>query len=348
MGNIMYYVLVDENTLISNEDKDDIGKVPVPIPKTTLPFSDEPVDLYLISHKKNECKIYIQNLNKDIQKHFHIKQVGSEIQYTAFIDVIGFSDYVKTKITNHDQAEEFYNNFNEIIEYLQSEQQVEFPSEYPAYLKDIKIKYSWVSDTFVICIEYLNEIKKNDENKIKSMMILRLSMIIASIHHFMASKFGFILRGAISSKYSCITNNFILGAGIVEAAKLEKEAIYPRVIFAKNIISDDIYELISLEHQNNDLNFISKDDDDYYFVNYLAILQKIPPMIGKEPKKIADDKIEEYSIEKKVNVLGDYQEIVKKGLEIQDKEIFKKYEWLNKYLGRVLLNESFQKNIINN
>jgi len=34
-------------------------------------------------------------------------------------------------------------------------------------------------------------------------------------------------------------------------------------------------------NRDNDLDFISKDCDGYYFVNYLAILQYIPPMIGK-------------------------------------------------------------------
>ena len=209
------------------------------------------------------------------------------------------------------------------------------------------MKYSWVSDTFVISIEYLNEIEKNDENIIKGMMIFKLSMIIASIHHFMASKFGLIVRGAISSKYSCITNNFILGEGVAEASKLEKEvAIYPRVIFEQNIISDEIHEIITREHQNNDLNFISKDCDGYYFVNYLAMLQHIPPMIWKM-FKIPDDKIKENAIQQKIYVIEKYQKIVSNGLKIQNEKVKAKYTWLNNYLGRVLLKDKFQKNIIN-
>ncbi|MCF6341125.1 MAG: hypothetical protein L3J10_10330 [Sulfurimonas sp.] len=348
MGNIQYYVLVDKSTIFHNEDKDEINKVEVEIQDTKLPFSDKYVDLYLISNDKNECKSYIQNLNKEIQKYFHIEQVGSEMQYTAFIDILGFSNYIKTEITNDYQAEEFYDNFNKVIEYLKHEKQNEFAIEQADYLNDIKLRYSWISDTFVVSVEYMNEIKKNDENIIKGMMIFRLSIIIASIHHFMASKFGLIVRGAVSSKYSCITDNFILGEGVAEASKLEKEvAIYPRVVFEKNIISDEIHEIITRKHKNNDLNFISKDCDGYYFVNYLAMLQNIPPMIGKM-FKIPDDKIKENSIKQKINVIEKYQKIVANGFKIPNGKVKAKYTWLNDYLGRVLLKEEFQKNIINN
>ena len=43
-----------------------------------------------------------------------------------------------------------------------------------------------------------------------------------------------------------------------------------KVIFEKNLISHEIYELISLHYRDNDLNYITKDCDGYYFVNYLA------------------------------------------------------------------------------
>jgi hypothetical protein len=158
----------------------------------------------------------------------------------------------------------------------------------------------------------------------------------------MASKFGFIVRGGISSKYSCITNNFILGEGVSEAARLEKNiAIYPRVIFEENIISDEMYEIISRQYDDNDLNFVSKDCDGYYFVNNLAILQELPPMIGKMFK------INELAIQKKLDVIKAYQEIVEIGLQIQNESIKVKYRWLNIYLGRVLFNEKYQQNIIN-
>ncbi len=348
MNDVQYCVLVNKDVIVDEQQKEDIDKIELDLKDTKLPFSDKVVDIHLISHDKNECKKYIRNLDKKIQKYFDIEQVGTEIQYTAFLDVLGFSEYIKTKITNDYQAEDFYNTFNEVIEYILYEKKDEIKIDDADYLRNIKIKHSWISDTFVICIEYMDEIQKDDENKIRVMMIFRLSMIIASIHHFMASKFGFIVRGGVSSKYSCITDNFILGEGVAEASKLEKEiAIYPRVIFKQNIISDEIYEIITRQYRDNDLNFISKDCDGYYFVNYLAMLQHIPPMIGKM-FKISDKEIKETVIQQKINVIKKYQEIVVDGFKIPNEKVKVKYTWLNNYLGKVLLNKEFQKNIINN
>jgi hypothetical protein len=348
VDNIQYYVIVDKTSKINKVDKAKIDKVEIEIQDTRLPFSDKHIDLYLISNNKKECKEYIEKLDKNIQKYFIIKQVGSKIQYTAFVDILGFSNYIKTNITNDDQAEELYEKFNEIVEYLQFESKDEIILKNAEFFKDITIKYSWVSDTFVISIQYMNEVKKDDENVIKGMMVFRLSMIIASIHHFVASQFGLIVRGGISSKYSCITNNFILGEGVVKAHKLENDiAVYPRVVFEQSIINDEVYEIITRHYRDNDLDFISKDCDGYYFVNYLAILQHIPPMIG-EMFIIPDDKIKENSIKQKINVIKKYQKIVANGFKIPNEKVKAKYTWLNNYLGRVLSKEKFQKNIINN
>ena len=69
-------------------------------------------------------------------------------------------------------------------------------------------------------------------------------------------------------------------------------------------------------------------------------------MIGKM-FKINEDKINEMAIQKKLDVIKAYQEIVEIGLQIQNESIKVKYRWLNIYLGRVLLNEKYQQNIIN-
>ena len=114
--NIQYYVVVHKSISIDNENKEKIAKVEMEFQDTKLPFSDAYIDVYLISNDKNESKEYIQSISDDIQKYFRIEQVGSEIQYTAFIDILGFSNHIKTEITNDYQAEEFYDNFNEVIE----------------------------------------------------------------------------------------------------------------------------------------------------------------------------------------------------------------------------------------
>jgi hypothetical protein len=336
MSDITYYVLMSKDVTITNEQRDEIDKVEPEFEDTQLPFSEEFVDIYLISDDKNECEIYIKNLSEDIQDFFYIEQVGADIQYTAFLDILGFSDYIKSKITDAYEAQEFYDDFKKVIHYLLFEKKDELGIYDIDYLRNTTMNYSWISDTFVISIEYKNEIKKDENHIISFMMLFRLSMIIAQIHHFMASKFEFTVRGAISSKYSCITDNFILGEGVTEASKLEKDiAIYPRVIFEEDIINSDIYTLIHKHYKDNDLNFISKDCDGLYFVNYLAMLQDLPPVIGNGPR-IPDDKLDEYSFKLKIGVIEKYRKIVENGLKIPNKKITAKYTWLSNYLERVV------------
>ena len=75
------------------------------------------------------------------------------------------------------------------------------------------------------------------------------------------------------------------------------------------------------------------------------MLQHIPPMIGKM-FKISDKEIKETVIQQKINVIKKYQEIVVDGFKIPNEKVKVKYTWLNNYLGKVLLNKEFQKNII--
>ena len=124
MNDIQYYVVLDKTAEINKTDQAKINEIEVEIQDTRLPFSDKYVDLYLISNNKKECQEYIKNLDENIQKYFSIKQVGSEIQYTAFTDILGFSNYIAS-ITNDDQSEELYGNFNEIVEYDSSANDIE-------------------------------------------------------------------------------------------------------------------------------------------------------------------------------------------------------------------------------
>ena len=199
------------------------------------------------------------------------------IKYTAFLDVLGFSDYIKEKITNDDEAKKFYKNINNrVITYFQYLKTDDTFKEIDM-LKNINTNYTWISDTFVISM--MCDSQENDI-KIKALMIQILSMGIADVYHFFALEYGLMIRGSISSKYTFINDKLILGEGISEASILEKNiAIYPRVIFAKDIITDDIMDIISLLHDDDLLNIVSKDCDGYYFVNYIGLLQEMPPMI---------------------------------------------------------------------
>ena len=254
-----------------------------------------------------------------------------EIKYTAYIDVLGFSNHIENKITNDKEAQSFAQELiNNVVNYLEYEK-INFLNKYnlPDELNAIQYDYTWISDTFVITINY----NGNCTNKhLSGVLISLLSLTISQVYHFFARKYGLLLRGAITSKYTFLGKNLILGKGIAEAAKLEKEiAIYPRVIFAEDVISDDIISYIVLMHNDNNLNIVSKDFDGWYFVNYIASLQDLPPMIsiGNETNldEAKSDQMETVKI---------YSQIIDKGLKEKNLKIRSKYLWLKEYFNRVL------------
>ncbi len=272
--------------------------------------------------------------------------MNKKIKYTAFIDVLGFGKYIEKNITNDEKAEQFYDNLHLITQYLEYLKNDTYEKLDIVFLNDIDIKYTWVSDTFVLTIEYDNE---KLEDSILSTMIYLLSLAITSIHHFFAQKYGFLIRGGISSKYTFINDNILLGAGIVEAHYLEsKIASNARVIFADGILTDEILERLSLLHNDNNLNIISKDCDGYYFINYIGMLQDIPPMIGNRVAPLLGEKLKEREIKDKIEALKEYRKIIQAGLQITDVDVQLKYIWLEEYIDKVMSTGMFGYNIIGN
>ncbi len=341
----IYIVILDESYSISKSQRNKIEEIDSDdISESKIPFTDIDRTSYF-SADQERCETFIKELDSEIQKLFKIEKFyKNNFKYTAFLDILGFSSHIKKDITNDYEAEEFHSKLSEIKEYIEWLSKETLKND-TSLLDNIEIKYSWISDTFVMIIENTEDIEPSVDKKY--LMLFILSSAITTIHHFIAKEFGLLLRGGISSKYACITNNLILGEAISETGKLEKDiAIYPRVIFEKNIIDDEIYEIISRKYSDNDLNFISKDCDGYYFVNYIAMLQDHVPMIGA--MNVSDSQnLLEIALKYNIDIIETYQQIVDKNLKEFEKkeEIRQKYQWLNEYLGKVILNEIFQKNM---
>ncbi len=266
-------------------------------------------------------------------------KLKKKFKYTAFMDVLGFSNFMKTNITNDDQAENFYNKLKFVSDYLEYLKTDNYDGISADYLKDIEMQHTWISDTFVLTIEYNGT--DNDHQ-----IIYILSLAISSIHHFLAKEYGLLMRGGISSKYTFINDSILLGEGISEAHNLEsKIAVNPRVIFSEDLITDEILKKLSLRHDHNNLNIISKDCDGYYFVNYLGALQDMPPMIGLT-YKIPKNRLAAKAKNDKIEVLKNYSNIISYGLNYTEKNIKPKYLWLKEYHDRVLRTGMYGYNII--
>ena len=55
MNDIQYYVLIRKEKVIEKNQIQEIEKIDLDLKETKLPFSNKLVDIYFISHDKNEC-----------------------------------------------------------------------------------------------------------------------------------------------------------------------------------------------------------------------------------------------------------------------------------------------------
>lgn len=261
--------------------------------------------------------------------------IQNKIKYTAFLDILGFSNFIKTHITNEDQAIEFHSVIKKIVDYLEylktEDNSIEFIEI--NYFKNMQYDYCWISDTFVLSVE--NDIKAiEEENHAKAMMLYLLSLVISYINQYMIREYKLCIRGGITSKFTYLKDRLILGEGIVEAHALEKIASNPRVIFAPDVITDEVFNILSL----GNYPLISKDCDGHYFVDFLNALFHTPTMIGDVYKRDVDtnEKMEKAISDSLIKFHSSFSEMIEEGL--QDKTVYTKYMWLNEYYIRHIKN----------
>jgi len=266
------------------------------------------------------------------------------IKYTAFLDVLGFSNYMKTSITNEEEAEEFHISLKQTVDkYLDGMEKEDIfknSSHNVTYLHDIQLEYSWISDTFVVSLKYDLNIKQEDIY-LKPTMIHYLSSIVSQINHFFVMEYQLCLRGAITSKFTYLKDRILLGKGIAEAHELEsKIASNPRVIFASDIITDEINNIL-----NEDLNScILKDCDGWYFIDFFNLLKESPPVIYIDEDwrlKNTDKSEDELLVCIMDETMKRYENMINKNLlkHKDNQVVLAKYLWLKEYYEKKNENE---------
>ena len=98
------------------------------------------------------------------------------------------------------------------------------------------------------------------------------------IHLFLTE--SILLRGGITIGKVVHTENVLMGTGMIRAYELESQfAKYPRII-----IDNDLIDYWNGSFDSQDLNFekvleVSKDSDDFYFMDYVS-KSNLPPMLN--------------------------------------------------------------------
>ncbi len=179
---------------------------------------------------------------------------GYQDVYVAFIDFLGFSEYVENN--SFENVSKIFDISNEIVwNCPRVPQGSAFKPEHFS-----KLKFNLFSDTVIISIS-------KEEERSLELLAFAVDIFISNI----LLNFKLLARGVITSGYFYSCNNIFFGPALCEAARLEKShAKFPRIIISNKAY--DNYILTSSEENRFKLdNLITFDPilNDYFIVNYV-------------------------------------------------------------------------------
>jgi len=145
-----------------------------------------------------------------------------EERVLAYIDILGFSDAINNTIEKNTEKETETEKINNLFDDVLKLKEIYF-------LADKKISSKIVSHfSDSIAISYL----KNEEEGIFHILVNILISSLAILQK------GFLIRGAITCGKLYHTEEKLFGPAMITAVDMEKNiAIYPRIVFDKEIIS---------------------------------------------------------------------------------------------------------------
>lgn len=186
------------------------------------------------------------------------KEEGYQDCYVAFLDILGFKNIILSKsVNNFDQVNEIFELLirirNEIIHENNS---VEADYDFSKTVEETMIRIS--SDSVVIATP---AIFKNS-----------LSFITECCRRYQSEllKKEILIRGAITKGDFYLNKEKMFGKALVDAYVYEEnDAKYPRIILNKKIVNEYL-EIVETSTVIYLTDFIVKDKDEYYFINYLS------------------------------------------------------------------------------
>lgn len=159
--------------------------------------------------------------------------------YIAYFDILGYKDFFahSSKKQIHDMVSMIYDGISGIKNYLNRFSNFSFMS----IIENIEIKFIGFSDNFTFAMQV-------EEGQHEIYRLLVFLSIIADIQRNFILNYGLLVRGGIVKSTAYIDDNIIQGQGIIEAASLEYEAIYPQINIS-TLIYSDIHQLHFLTHE---------------------------------------------------------------------------------------------------
>jgi hypothetical protein len=234
----------------------------------------------------------------------------------AYIDILGFSSAIKKTINENEEVEAETEKIFNLLEDIKNLNKDEDKASVTPISRKVVSNFS---DS--VAISYLKEEKAGVFHILIDILFLSCDIL----------RKGYLFRGAITCGKLYHKQEKIFGPAMITAVNMEKKlAIYPRIILDEEIIAiakENPAEYPSEKEQLRVINnFLSKDFDGLYYLNYFDAIDHIVtkeygiPLYFKPLRKI----------------IMEYQNEAEKDMSIKSK-----YLWLKEKYNNVL--EKYKK-----
>lgn len=191
-----------------------------------------------------------------------MEQGGYKNYYIAFLDVLGFKNLVNNKENSCKKILDIYENFKNPVTGLYIGEENESPQPVDS-IKDVNIKV--MSDS--ICF-YIDASVPN-----------ALLCLLACCGSFQCKLLSLsppiLIRGAITVGEMYAEGDTTFGPALTEAYLMEeKSAKYPRIIITKQLVDQGASRLPDYVVKGIYDVFLFRDDDGFYSVNFLGIIDE--------------------------------------------------------------------------
>lgn len=165
------------------------------------------------------------------------------IQWTVFIDMLGFSELNSTVDSDH--------KAKELMDFMSSNMSLMLNYEEfvrPAYEKDnafnlyewYEVKSAFISDSIVMTFKPREVVAEKNKDKVlmhSANALMLIALRLSALMHKCLSEKSIIFRGGISTGYCDIKDSFAVGEGLSFAHYTEsKIAIYPRLVLSEDVV----------------------------------------------------------------------------------------------------------------
>lgn len=168
------------------------------------------------------------------------KQIDLDYHIVAFVDILGFSNMVKSDCENKSDSIKYF----EVLQEINRETQKIGDCNITQFSDSVIFSLPLSQDNYMKMIEILAEYQRK------------------LLYH------NIICRGAVAYGKHYKEDDFMFSQALIEAYQLEsKDAIYPRIIISKNLLE---YFKPTIQ----DPPYLVQEKDGFYFVDYLLAADK--------------------------------------------------------------------------